>query len=44
MRIFYEDKDLIAVEKPPGMDAQSVHSFAPDMVSEIRKHIHYILP
>ena len=42
MRIFYEDKDLIAVEKPPGMDAQSVHSFAPDMVSEIRKHIHML--
>ena len=42
MRIFYEDKELIAVEKPPGMDAQSVHSFAPDMVSEIRKHIHML--
>ena len=39
LKIFYEDKDLIVVKKPVGVESQAVHSFAPDMVSEIRKHI-----
>lgn len=39
LTIFYEDKDIIVVKKPVGMEAQSTHSFAPDLVSEIRKHI-----
>lgn len=39
VEIFYEDRDMIVVKKPVGMEAQSTHSFAPDLVSEIRKHI-----
>lgn len=37
--IFYEDRDVIVVKKPVGMESQSTHSFAPDLVSEIQKHI-----
>ena len=39
LTIFYEDKDIIVVKKPVGVESQAAHSFAPDMVSEIRKHI-----
>lgn len=39
LEVFYEDNDIIVVKKPVGMESQSVHSFAPDLVSEIRKHI-----
>ena len=39
LKVFYEDQDLIVVKKPVGVESQSVHSFVPDMVSEIRKHI-----
>lgn len=39
LEIFYEDREIIVVKKPVGMEAQSTHSFAPDLVSEIRKHI-----
>ena len=39
LEIFYEDKEIIVVKKPVGMEAQSTHSFAPDLVSEIRKYI-----
>lgn len=39
LEVFYEDSDMIVVKKPVGMESQSVHSFAPDLVSEIRKHI-----
>ena len=37
--ILYEDKDIIVVEKPPGIESQGARGFEPDMVSEIRKHI-----
>lgn len=40
LEVFYEDNEIIVVKKPVGMESQSVHSFAPDLVSEIRKHIH----
>lgn len=39
LTVFYEDKDIIVVKKPVGVESQAVSSFAPDMVSEIRKHI-----
>ncbi len=42
--ILYEDKNIIVVKKPTGMDSQSSSSFAPDMVSEIKKHIHSQYP
>lgn len=42
--ILYEDKDIIVVKKPAGMESQSSSSFAPDMVSEIKKHIHSQYP
>lgn len=37
--IFFEDQQIIVVEKPVGIESQSAHSFEPDMVSEIKKHI-----
>ena len=39
LKVFYEDQDIIVVKKPVGVESQATHSFAPDMVSEIRKHI-----
>lgn len=38
--ILYEDKDIIVVHKPAGLESQSSRSFAPDMVSEIRRYLH----
>ena len=38
--VLYEDEEIIVVKKPVGMEAQSASSFEPDMVSEIKKHIH----
>ncbi|MCI8836509.1 MAG: RluA family pseudouridine synthase [Hungatella sp.] len=42
--ILYEDREIIVVKKPVGMESQSSASFAPDMVSEIKKHIHSLCP
>lgn len=39
IKVFYEDRDLIVVEKPVGVESQSARRFEPDMVSEIKKHI-----
>ncbi len=39
LEVFYEDKDIIVVKKPAGVESQAVHGFEPDMVSEIRNHI-----
>ena len=39
LKVFYEDQDIIVVKKPVGVESQATHSFAPDMVSEIHKHI-----
>lgn len=38
--ILYEDTDIIVVHKPAGLESQSSRGFAPDMVSEIRRHLH----
>ncbi len=42
LNIFYEDQELIVVKKPVGMESQETHSFSPDLVSEIKKHIHHL--
>ena len=39
LSILYEDNHIIVVIKPDGLESQSGKSFAPDMVSEIRKHL-----
>lgn len=39
LQILFEDEQIIVVEKPVGIESQSSHSFEPDMVSEIKKHI-----
>lgn len=39
LRILYEDNQILVVIKPAGLESQAVHSFEPDMVSEIKKHI-----
>ncbi|MFR4440446.1 MAG: RluA family pseudouridine synthase [Hungatella sp.] len=44
LRVLYEDQEIIVVEKPVGMESQSNSSFAPDMVSEIKKHINKLCP
>ena len=40
LEILYEDKEIIVVKKPVGMESQASSSFAPDMVSEIKKYIY----
>jgi 23S rRNA pseudouridine1911/1915/1917 synthase len=44
LNILYEDKELLIVEKPVGMESQSARSFEPDMVSEVKRHIHTLSP
>ena len=38
--ILYEDKDIIVVHTPAGLESQSSRGFAPDMVSEISCYLH----
>ncbi len=40
LKILYEDRDILVTVKPPGMDSQASRSLSPDMVSEIKKHLH----
>jgi 23S rRNA pseudouridine1911/1915/1917 synthase len=40
LNILYEDGEILVVEKPVGIESQSARSLEPDMVSEIKKHIH----
>lgn len=44
LTILYEDTEIIVVEKPIGMESQVSGGFAPDMVSEIKKHINRLYP
>lgn len=44
MEILYEDKDIITAVKPAGIESQSRRSFEPDMVSELKRHIHKLSP
>lgn len=39
--ILYEDKDIIVVKKPAGLESQSSKSFEPDMVSQLRRYLTY---
>ena len=40
LKILFEDQSIIVVEKPPGLESQETKKLEPDMVSEIKKHIH----
>lgn len=44
LNILYEDKEILVVEKPVGIESQSARSFEPDMVSEVKRHIHTLSP
>lgn len=44
LEILYEDKEIIVVKKPVGIESQSSRGFGADMVSEIRRHIHNSSP
>lgn len=44
MDILYEDRHLIVVWKPSGMESQSSRGFKADMVSELRRYIHNSSP
>lgn len=39
LSVLYEDKDILAVIKPAGIESQSARGFARDMVSEIRRYL-----
>lgn len=39
LSVLYEDKDIIVVKKPAGVESQTAKGFAPDMVSEIRRYL-----
>ncbi len=39
LKVLYEDKEIIVVVKPAGVESQAAKKFAPDMISEIRKHM-----
>ena len=39
LKVLYEDQDIIVVVKPAGVESQAAKKFAPDMISEIRKHM-----
>lgn len=39
LTVQYEDRDLIVVEKPSGMESQSSRGFEPDVVSLIQNHL-----
>ena len=40
LNILFEDQSIIVAEKPVGLESQATRKLEPDMVSEIRKHIH----
>ena len=39
LKVLYEDQDMIVVVKPAGVESQAAKKFAPDMLSEIKKHM-----
>ena len=39
LKVLYEDNDIIVVVKPAGVESQAAKKFAPDMLSEIKKHM-----
>lgn len=40
LEILYEDKDILVVVKPAGIESQTSRRLEPDMVSEIKNHLH----
>lgn len=40
LNILFEDQSIIVAEKPAGLESQATRKLEPDMVSEIKKHIH----
>lgn len=39
LKALYEDREIIVVIKPAGVESQAAKKFAPDMLSEIKKHM-----
>ncbi|MBR5267140.1 MAG: RluA family pseudouridine synthase [Lachnospiraceae bacterium] len=39
LNVLYEDQEIIVVIKPAGVESQAAKKFAPDMISEIKKHM-----
>ena len=39
LNVLYEDKEIIVVVKPAGVESQAAKKFTPDMISEIKKHM-----
>ena len=39
LKVLYEDQEIIVVVKPAGVESQEAKKFAPDMLSEIKKHM-----
>ena len=39
LKVLYEDREIIVVVKPAGVESQAAKKFAPDMISEIKKHM-----
>ena len=39
LKVLYEDDEIIVVVKPAGVESQAAKRFAPDMVSEVKKHL-----
>lgn len=39
LKVLYEDREIIVAVKPAGVESQAAKKFAPDMISEIRKHL-----
>ena len=39
LKVLYEDKEILVVIKPAGVESQAAKRFAPDMVSEVKKHL-----
>lgn len=44
LEILYEDKHILVVWKPAGLDSQSSRGIGADMVSQIQQHIHKLSP
>ena len=39
LKVLYEDDEIIVVVKPAGVESQAAKRFAPEMVSEVKKHM-----
>lgn len=39
LKVLYEDQDILVAVKPAGVESQAAKRFAPDMVSEVKKHL-----